>query len=284
MRVLPFKIPKPQHENLVLQIDEGSHFYAKLHQHEEIQISYIMSGSGKLLVSESINSFGPGDIIVIGGNTPHLFQSDPQETHQCKMHSLFFTRTSFGKDFFNLYELEALEPFFSSLHTGIKLANHTHNLHSIFTELPSMSRLKMLLSLLELLQVFSTSEVETLSGFKYKKAITNNEGQKMQTVFDYIFQNFDQDIHLDEVANLCFLTPNAFCRYFKQRTNKTFFQFVIELRIEHACQLLAQQSLMSVNEIAYQSGFKSITHFNRKFKLLKGVTPSSYVKGARSRQ
>ena len=98
----------------------------------------------------------------------------------------------------------------------------------------------------------------------------------MQAIFDYVMNNFQNDITLETVSELAFMTPNAFCRFFKQRTNKTFFQFLIELRIEHACQLLAKNEDLSVAQISGESGFKSISNFNRKFKTLKGMTPSTY--------
>ena len=278
MKVLPFKIPKPPNENIAFQIDEGPQFYGKLHQHEEIQLSYIVRGSGKLLVSESVTGFDEGDIIVIDGNTPHLFQSRTEDQGCSKMYSLFFTRHSFGKNFFELSELEDLRLFFNGLQAGIKLSAASHQLSPFFFELTHCTKLRRLIILLELLQYFSMHEVEPLSGFKYKKVLTNQEGEKMQKVFDFVFNNFHHEISLEEVASLCYLTPNAFCRYFKLRTNKTFFQFVIELRIEHACQLLAHRSELSISDIAYQSGFRSITHFNRKFKEVKGMVPGAFLK------
>ena len=72
------------------------------------------------------------------------------------------------------------------------------------------------------------------------------------------------------------MTPNAFCRFFKQRTNKTFFQFLIELRVEHACQLLSSKRELNINLISDLSGFNSISNFNKKFKKIKGVTPTKY--------
>lgn len=276
MKVLPFKIPKPPNENIAFQIDEGPQFYGKLHQHEEIQLSYIIRGSGKLLVSDSVTSFEEGDIIVIDGNTPHLFQSRTDGEDYSKMYSLFFTRASFGQHFFELSELEDLKLFFNSLHAGFKLSAGSHQLTGLFNELTHCSKLRRLIILLELLQYLSLHEVEPLSGFKYKKVLTNHEGEKMQQVFEFVFNNFQHEISLDEVASLSYLTPNAFCRYFKLRTNKTFFQFITELRIEHACQLLESETEGNIADIAYQSGFKSITHFNRKFKQLKGVVPREY--------
>jgi mannose-6-phosphate isomerase-like protein (cupin superfamily) len=100
MKVLPFEIPKPGSEGLVYQEDQERVFYNQLHQHREIQLSYIVRGSGTLIVSDSINSFNSGDLFVIGSNVPHVFRSDETATEQSLMKSLFFHRDSFGPDFF----------------------------------------------------------------------------------------------------------------------------------------------------------------------------------------
>jgi len=91
MRILPFKIPKPDHEALVYQEDHDAIFYDQLHQHEEIQISYIVNGTGTLLVADSVMSYAPGSIIVIGSNVPHVFKSDTPVTANSVMKSLFLS-------------------------------------------------------------------------------------------------------------------------------------------------------------------------------------------------
>jgi AraC-like DNA-binding protein len=93
-------------------------------------------------------------------------------------------------------------------------------------------------------------------------------------------QHFKEGITLEDIALKANMTKNAFCRYFKKRTNKTYFQFLIEIRIENACRLLYNRdlSILSVSEL---SGFQNIGNFNRKFKELKGVSPSVFRSGLR---
>mgnify|MGYP002636124212 CR=1 FL=1 len=98
----------------------------------------------------------------------------------------------------------------------------------------------------------------------------------MSAVFDYTFHNFHEPISLQQIASVSNMTTNAFCKYFKQRTNKTYFQLLNEVRIEHACKLLIKDKDLSISEVALQSGFQNISNFNRKFKLVKINTPSHY--------
>jgi AraC-like DNA-binding protein len=110
------------------------------------------------------------------------------------------------------------------------------------------------------------------------KKYAGDEGKRMSDIFKYTMDNFHKEITLNEVSDIANMTPNAFCRYFKQRTTKTFVNFLIDIRIGNACKLLAKNNDLSITEISYKSGFNNLANFNRKFKAVKGVTPSEYKK------
>ena len=59
------------------------------------------------------------------------------------------------------------------------------------------------------------------------------------------------------------MTKNAFCKYFKNRTNKTYFNFLNEIRIENASKLIMIKKEISINEIAYITGFNNISNFSK---------------------
>jgi AraC-like DNA-binding protein len=89
---------------------------------------------------------------------------------------------------------------------------------------------------------------------------------------------FNTDISLETISEVANMTKNAFCKYFKKRTNKTYFRFLNELRIEHACKLLIDDNDMAIADIAYKSGFKNLSNFNRQFKFIKGINPNKFRK------
>lgn len=277
MKVFPFKIPKPIDEHLIVQIDKEPIFYNKLHQHEEIQISYIINGNGKLLVGDSIHHFSTGDIYVIGSNLPHVFKSiaSNKDAH---MLTVFFTDSTFGAHFFQLPYFKDLQSFFKNAASGFKVMSNKKQLTQQILALQSLQKLQRFTSFLELLELLSKVATEPLSKFIYAKILSSNEGERLQEIFDFVFKNFQQPILLDDISKMAYMTPNAFCRFFKQRTNKTFFQFLIELRVEHACQLLNSKKELNINMISDLSGFNSISNFNKKFKKIKGLTPTQYQK------
>jgi len=278
MKVFPFKIPKPEQDALIFQEDKGSVFYNKLHQHEEIQISLIVEGEGTLIVGDTINYYEQGDVLVIGGHLPHVFKSDPNTSTHSHMLSLFFTRDSFGVTFFELEELQEIDLFFKLAKNGFRITSSKEAIIALFFELKETSKFERFIVLLRLLKLISSSNSKSLSSFIYEKKYNAIEGKRLSDVFEYTMTNYQKNISLKEISEIATMTKNAFCKYFKKRTNKTYFQFLNELRIEHACKLLRSNNDLSVAEIAYQSGFNNISNFNRQFKSIKKISPSEYKK------
>ncbi|MCF7561254.1 AraC family transcriptional regulator [Sabulilitoribacter multivorans] len=278
MKVLPFKIPKPDSDSLIFQVDKDIKFYDKLHQHEEIQISFVVEGEGTLLVGDRVNYYKKGDVLVIGGNLPHVFKSDLNASEQSYMLSLFFTESSFGDHFFYLEELKEIKPLFKKAIHGFKVLSRNKLLADYFSKLHKVSKLERFIILLEILKICTYAKSVNLSSFQYNKKYTDNEGERMRNIFEYTMNHFEKDISLQTIADVANMTKNAFCKYFKKRTNKTYFQFLNELRIENACKLLIKNQDLSIAYIAEQSGFNNISNFNRQFKFIKKHSPSKYRK------
>ncbi len=278
MKVFPFKIPKPKEEALIYQEDREIVFYGKLHQHEEIQISYIANGEGTIIVGDTISGYQKGSLIVIGSNLPHVFRSEINTNETSVMLTLFFTSNSFGNNFFELPEFKTLEPFFTAIKNGFKIDSVSNKIANQFLKLKKANEFDRFILFFKLIKSIAYSEKKTLSSFVYDKPFTDREGKRMQFVFDHVMTNYQRDISLEEIASVSNMTKNAFCRYFKLRTNKTFFQFLIDIRIERASKLLLKNRELSVIEIAELCGFNNISNFNRKFKELKHGSPLQYRK------
>jgi len=275
MKVLPFKIPKPEHTTLVVQEDMGESFYSKLHQHQEIQISLIKTGEGTFIIGDYVGEFSEGDIFVIGENLPHVFNSD-ESIKKVHMVSLFFMKSVYGETFFELPEFKDLSSFFNHSALGFKIESPSRVLFDLMQTLPKISKLKLFVTFFEILRLMTKSRVMTFSSALHTKIYGEEEGNRMRNIFGYTLDHFDKSIRLNEIAQVANMTPNAFCRYFKQRTNKTYVNFLLDIRIGNACKLLSKKTDLSIAEISYKSGFNNLTNFNRKFKSIKGMTPSEF--------
>ena len=278
MKVLPFTIPKPKNDALILQVDKQPLFYNLFHQHEEIQLSVIKKGEGSLIVGDMVHSFQTGELIVLGSNVPHVFKSTTLKDSPSHMLTVFFKKDSFGNDFFETEELKSLDSFFKKALQGFKILKPTENIIFQFEALFTVSKLERFILFLQLLNGINESGYTPLSTFPQAKRYSDNEGQRMGIIYNFSMNHFREKITLPQIASEAAMTPQAFCRYFKKRTRKTYIEFLNEIRIEEACNLLKKHPEMSIIEIAESSGFNNISNFHRKFKELKGIRPLQYQK------
>ena len=121
MKILPFKIPKPENITLYIQHYKGENFYEKLHQHKEIQISVVLRGEGTYIIGDCVGDFKPNDIFVLGENLPHVFKRDVAFENETEMVSIFFPKNAYGEGFFDLPEFEHFQYFFNNAILGFKV-------------------------------------------------------------------------------------------------------------------------------------------------------------------
>ncbi len=281
-KVIPFKIPKSQMEFVRYQVDSGQHFYDKLHQHPEWQLTWIKEGKGQLMVGDYLGRFEQGDVYLFSANIPHVFRSDPEYfSEQANKKSLgftiFFDFDTLGK---HIWEVEEFAPLLSWLQQikGCYWVKGSTNL-MVQKELSHFGKKegldKLMGALHILLQLQLSKEMMLLNKLIPQKNYTETEGKRMGQVMSFILAESHRTIQLQEVADLANMSKEAFCRFFKERTGKTLTGFLSQVRIHHACQLL-QETDLSVSQIAYQSGFQNLSYFNRAFKKFRGETPKEF--------
>lgn len=97
---------------------------------------------------------------------------------------------------------------------------------------------------------------------------------------DYIHRHYPEDITVNQLAELLYVSPYHLCHEFKQATGKTINQYINTTRILHA-QRLMQETSYNITQISREVGFSNLTHFNRMFKKITGVNPSEKRKAYR---
>ena len=287
MKVLPFKIPKTTSESFRVQIDDVPYFYDRLHNHPELQITLVKKSYGTLFVGDSISSFQEGDVHVIGSNVPHVMKNDPvfyeDEEQTSYSISVFFNKESFGKEFFNLPEMQKVKDLIKNAERGIRIEGETKKVLTKKIEdiekAEGFDRFLLLLSILN--SIANSEEWSYLSNISFN--VTNNDvsDKKLNDVFQYVMDNYASPIGLDEIASVANMSTSAFCRYFKLRTRKTFIRFLNEFRIGTACRELVEKNT-SVSIVCYEVGFNNVSNFNRQFKTITGLTPSQYTQKYRT--
>lgn len=265
------------------------HFDPNWHFHPHYQLFLVEEGTGTRFIGDSIRPFTEGDLVMLGPNLPHLWRSDKayfeqHSTLQTRGIVVYFAENFLGNTFFQHQEMASLRTLLVNARRGLEWSGATQEqailaLRQIHKTPAGFGRVLAFLSLLHNLSVSNSPHFITSPG--YINTAKPSETDRIQVVHDYVLEHFHDHINLDTVADLAGMTPSAFCRYFKTRANKTFSDFVAEVRVGHACKLLIDGSL-SVTQVSYDSGYRTLSNFNRQFKEVTGQTPSSYVRTYRT--
>jgi len=253
-------------------------FDGPYHFHPEMELTWIRKSSGKRFVGGNVSDYEPDDLVLVGSNIPHCWQSISKASpEQAQAIVIQFHPDFAGEVFLGLPELNKIQNLLKKSHTGIVIKGDTKSeIISKINQCASADRFHRLLRFIEILDLIANSKEtepidQQLSGF----SASTVETKRFQKVFSYLIEHYQQEVSLKSVAAVANLTPTAFCRHFKSITRKTLVEVVTEFRINQACQLL-RNSEKSVNAICYDCGFGNISYFNKTFKAVTGHTPLQY--------
>ena len=255
------------------------------HFHPELELIYFLKSTGTRYVGNSVGSFGPGELYLIGSNMPHLFRNE-KEYYEADNPSegvdfivVKFQEEFLGSEFMKIVETQRLLNLIKNAKKGLKFPNAiTYLVHNYMVGLVGSQGLASIIGLLKILDILSVSEhSEALCTEEITTSFENNENDRMVRIINYLTQNYEKKIELQEIADIAHMTTNSFCRYFKKQTRKSFSQYLNEIRIRNACRLLIAGK-HQISDVCYLSGYNTFTNFNRQFKLLKQCTPSEFMR------
>lgn len=271
------------------------HFVLPLHKHVEFEIMLFTKGSGKQFVGEGVSDFSVGDVALIGSNVPHLHLCDSMlsgSDSECAEDRVFCSGEAiqFRPELFPAYmqdipDYRHIYDLLNKSQYGVRfydtdLYDELSEMVKTFDNAEHTARIVALLCMLE--RLYKCRNIELLSETAYNSAnIRSDDEEPVNKVYAYLYNHFKDHISLEDVAGYVGQNSSALCRYFRRCTDKTIFQCLAEIRIEHACKLLAY-SWMPVSQIAYESGYNSLTHFISQFEKNTGRTPSEYRKQIKS--
>ncbi|WP_373400394.1 AraC family transcriptional regulator [Algoriphagus halophilus] len=284
-KVISFQIPKSGKTFVQYQEDRGKYFYNNLHQHPQCQLTVILEGRGQLLVGDYVGRFEAGDVFLLGESIPHVFRSDAEYFEDDSKlstagNTIFLDFQAFGKSLEEVDEFKELIQLNERINGCFKIKGKTkEEIMRLFDGFPSLSGLEKLQRALHMLALlnFESKDLKALNMIPFLKSLSERDGKRMDQVMRFILENSSRPISLDEVAEQAFMSKEAFCRFFKLRTRKTFTQYLQQLRITEAKKLLIETDL-GISQISFQVGFQTLSHFNKTFKSLTNQTPKSWRK------
>lgn len=251
------------------------------HFHSEYEILYVETGEGDCLVGDGIASYMSGDVLFFGSELPHSMQSPASygEEPELRVRGI---NVQFERDFmhYSISQYSQFVPIRNLLERagrGLKYSGRSaEEIVRLLKQIPSAKGAEQIILLLSLLQIMATVGSETyLTTSPYIAAPSVLRNERMDKILHYLTTHYTAPIGLEQIASYTAMNPSAFCRYFKENTGKTLKEYILEMRVTYACKLL-NSTAMNVSEISSLCGFDSVVHFNRIFKRVMGMTPTSY--------
>jgi AraC-like DNA-binding protein len=263
---------------------ESPYFETPWHFHKEFEIVLCDGGYGQKFVGNHSSTYKEDDLMLLGSNLPHWYKADnffyDSPASEIKPASIViqFTLQSFGPTFFDLDEMKGIKELLTNANTGIEFNGETR---TIINELIRKSLVESpqerLITLIKVLHIMSISkEMEPLSDIGIV-GVSSKDSDRMGHILSTVMNHYHEQIDLDQLGNEVGLTKAAFCRYFKARTQKTFVNYLNEIRLSHVCEALRNTD-KSITQIAYECGFTNISNFNRQFKDVLGSSPKDFRK------
>jgi AraC-like DNA-binding protein len=282
MKAMVHKSAIPDTKLFVVKELSAPAFDPTWHFHSEHQLFVVLEGTGTRFVGDSIKPFKEGDMVFTGPNLPHLWRSEDAYFNKANhLHThgivIYFQENFLGESLMKKEEMEKIRILLQKSVYGLEIKGETNRVVTqMMKELVHLQGIPSLIQLLKILDTLTNStDCHTIAHSGYINQYKEEETVRMTKVYEYVMQNFRQKISLDEVAALANMTPSSFSRYFKARANKSFSNFVSEIRVGNACKLIHEQE-MNIAQISYECGFNTLSNFNKQFKEITGKNPLKY--------
>lgn len=254
------------------------------HFHRDYEIVLVRESTGKRIVGDHVEAFNEGDLVLVGPDLPHAWFNDKEyyearKDLAAKSVVIYLKKTWLEKELLRLPQTGRLKKLFENAYRGIKFTGKSRQqIAQTVSRIYEAEGLQKSIDLLTILYEMSEDkDYQLLATPNYLNNYNEHEVARVNQVYEYVMRNFSTEITLEAAADVANMTANAFSRYFKKQTLKNFSHFVNEIRVGHACRLLQKKDL-SIAQVCYESGFQSITNFNKFFKRHTGKSPLEYRK------
>lgn len=282
MKPLFHKVPTQLQTSFSVRHDLKDNFGTIWHYHPELELHHVIRGEGVRFIGDNISNFSSGEILLLGSDLPHTwrckeeyFENNPK--HEVEAIVIHFLPDCLGRDFLSLPETYMIPKLLEKARKGMSFTGKAREkLSTLMHSAISATNLDRLIILLNILKIVAETEdyVSIASGYAVNQS-NRLDVIRLNKICTYTLSNYKKDITLEEISSISNLTVTSFCRYFKLMTNKTFYDFLIEIRVRHACRMLIE-NMRSTEIICFDCGFNNISNFYRHFKKVTKITPLQY--------
>ena len=237
-------------------------FTYPIHNHAEFELNFTEKAAGvRRIVGDSAEVISDYDLVLITGkDLEHVWEQHDCHSKEIREITIQFSSDLFFKSFINKNQFDSIRDMLEKAQKGLCFP---------------MSAILKIYPLLDTL----ASEKQ---GF-YAKIGIHSDSRRVQKVQEYINAHYQEEIRLNQLADMVGMTPVSFSRFFKLRTGKNLSDYIIDIRLGFAARLLVD-STMSIAEICYECGFNNLSNFNRIFKKKKECSPKEFRENYRKKK
>ncbi len=250
---------------------------ASAHNHNAYEIYYLIEGKRRFFIEDTIYTIEAGDFIIISKGLLHKTTYVSDGIHE--RYDIYIPPDMMQR-FIKRFGAEMIEECFSAPYLSVPLLQRGY-VESILDKTAdeyynrdSLSPQLIMCYLTELIAYIIRERRRNSSGGELSETGSDGLSQKAAK---YIFSNYRRNITLDEIAGYVNLSCSHFSKKFKEDTGFGFKEYLINVRIKHACEDLVNTK-NSVSDIASACGFSDSNYFGDVFRRIKGMSPSAYRK------
>ncbi|MEI6946374.1 AraC family transcriptional regulator [Paraflavisolibacter sp. H34] len=276
------KVPTQLQSSFSVRHDILPNFDPVWHYHPELELHYVIRGEGVRFIGDNVSNFSEGEILLLGENLPHTWRCEEPyyeaETGlEVEVIVIHFLPHCLGRDLLLLPEAFLIRNLLEKAKKGMEIRGEARDrVAALMRQAVGATNLDRLILLLSLLKILAeTEEFEPITSAHAFYKSNAQETARLNEVCSYTLSNYKKEITLEEIAAVSNLSVTSFCRYFKLMTKKTYFDFLIEIRISHACRMVIEDKL-PIGMICAECGFNNISNFYRHFKKVTGTTPFEF--------
>jgi AraC-like DNA-binding protein len=271
-------------ELYLLQNHYHAQFDYPIHFHPEYEINLVFSTSGKRFIGNSIEKYKNIDIALIGSNVMHAWTGESQQKN-ARVITLQFPRDFLGNKLIESSEMGSIRNLLDDSKHGVVFSGMSLlSLKKSIIRLTKTKGFNRIVDFLLLLDEMSKSKyrvVDNDPAFTTEKIV--HRDIRILEICDYLKNNYQKKIRINGIADKMNMTASAFSHYFKKHTYRSFTDYLIDIRISRACQML-QGTDLSIAQVSERAGFNNISNFNKLFKIRKKTTPKEFRKVCSERQ
>ena len=280
MNDILYEIPPLSSSDCFYIVERRKHeFNYPIHRHKELEINFVEGGAGaQRVVGDSVETIGDLDLAIIGSeDLEHAWNQGQCKSREIREITIQFDKSLLSEGLLSRNQFASIRTMLNKAQNGIAFSPEAIMKAYYYLDRLAVTEgsFEQLIMMLNLLYTLSQNKYKVLASNTFARVEKGEVSRRIEKVKEFVTENCDRNLTLNEIAGVAGMSPSSFSRFFKTVTGKTLTAYILEIRLGVAARDLVN-TVNTISEICYSSGFNNISNFNRLFKRSKGITPKEF--------